>query len=121
MGASELIKNVVSTTVGHWIEGKAVTQGSRSQDVFNPATGEVARQVLLGGTDEVAAAVAAARRAAPAWANLPPIRRARVLNKFLEGMAGAVLAKIMVLVFIVIFIQRKPSGLFAMKGRSAEA
>ncbi len=44
-----------------------------------------------------------------------------VLNKFLEGMAGAVLAKIMVLVFIVIFIQRKPSGLFAMKGRSAEA
>ena len=44
-----------------------------------------------------------------------------VLNKFLEGIAGAVLAKIFVLVIIVIFIQRKPSGLFAMKGRSAEA
>jgi len=44
-----------------------------------------------------------------------------VLNKLLEGVAGAVLAKIAVLVFIVIFIQRKPSGLFAMKGRSAEA
>jgi len=44
-----------------------------------------------------------------------------VLNKFLEGMAGAVLAKIMVLVFIVVFIQKRPSGLFAMKGRSAEA
>jgi urea transport system permease protein len=44
-----------------------------------------------------------------------------VLNKFLEGIAGAVLAKIFVLVVIVIFIQRKPSGLFAMKGRSAEA
>ena len=44
-----------------------------------------------------------------------------VLNKFLEGMAGAVLAKIMVLAFIVIFIQKRPSGLFAMKGRSAEA
>ena len=44
-----------------------------------------------------------------------------VLNKLLEGVAGAVLAKIMVLVFIVVFIQRKPSGLFAMKGRSAEA
>jgi len=44
-----------------------------------------------------------------------------VLNKFLEGMSGAVLAKIMVLVFIVIFIQKRPSGLFAMKGRSAEA
>ncbi len=44
-----------------------------------------------------------------------------VLNKLLEGVAGAVLAKIAVLVFIVVFIQRKPSGLFAMKGRSAEA
>jgi urea transport system permease protein len=44
-----------------------------------------------------------------------------VLNKFLEGIAGAVLAKIMVLVFIVIFIQKRPQGLFALKGRSAEA
>ena len=44
-----------------------------------------------------------------------------VLNKFLEGLSGAVLAKIMVLVLIVVFIQRKPSGLFAMRGRSAEA
>ena len=44
-----------------------------------------------------------------------------VLNKLLEGVAGAVLAKIAVLVLIVIFIQRKPSGLFALKGRSAEA
>jgi len=44
-----------------------------------------------------------------------------VLNKFLEGFAGAVLAKIMVLVCIVIFIQKRPQGLFAMKGRSAEA
>ena len=34
---------------------------------------------------------------------------------------GAVLAKIMVLVFIVIFIQKRPQGLFALKGRSAEA
>jgi urea transport system permease protein len=44
-----------------------------------------------------------------------------VLNKLLEGWAGAVLAKIMVLLFIVIFIQKRPQGLFAMKGRSAEA
>jgi urea transport system permease protein len=42
-----------------------------------------------------------------------------VLNKFLEGWAGAVLAKIMVLVFIVVFIQKRPQGLFAMKGREA--
>jgi urea transport system permease protein len=36
-------------------------------------------------------------------------------------MAGAVLAKIAVLVFIIVFIQKRPQGLFAMKGRSAEA
>jgi urea transport system permease protein len=44
-----------------------------------------------------------------------------VINKLLEGVAGAVLAKIMVLVFIVVFIQKRPQGLFALKGRSAEA
>jgi len=44
-----------------------------------------------------------------------------VLNKWLEGWTGAVLAKIAVLVFIIIFIQKRPQGLFAMKGRSAEA
>jgi len=44
-----------------------------------------------------------------------------VLNKVLEGWQGAVLAKIMVLLFIVIFIQKRPQGLFALKGRSAEA
>jgi urea transport system permease protein len=44
-----------------------------------------------------------------------------VLNKLLEDWAGAVLAKIMVLVFIVLFIQKRPQGLFAVRGRSAEA
>jgi urea transport system permease protein len=44
-----------------------------------------------------------------------------VLNKLLEGWTGAVLAKIIVLVFIVVFIQRRPQGIFALKGRSAEA
>jgi urea transport system permease protein len=44
-----------------------------------------------------------------------------LLNKFLEGWTGAVLAKIAVLVFIIIFIQKRPQGIFAMKGRSAEA
>jgi urea transport system permease protein len=44
-----------------------------------------------------------------------------VVNKLLEGWSGAVLAKIMVLVLIVMFIQKRPQGLFALKGRSAEA
>ena len=43
-----------------------------------------------------------------------------VLNKLLEGWSGAVLAKIMVLAFIVVFIQKRPQGIFALKGRSAE-
>ncbi len=44
-----------------------------------------------------------------------------ILNKFIEGWAGAVLAKIAVLVFLIIFIQKRPQGIFAIKGRSAEA
>ena len=44
-----------------------------------------------------------------------------ILNKLLEGWTGAVLAKIAVLVLIIIFIQKRPQGIFAMKGRSAEA
>ncbi|WP_428503177.1 urea ABC transporter permease subunit UrtB [Roseateles sp.] len=42
-------------------------------------------------------------------------------NKLLEGMVGAVLAKIAVLVFIIVFIQKRPQGIFAMKGRVVEA
>jgi urea transport system permease protein len=64
--------------------------------------------VVLGGVGQLAGTVYAALGLG-------------VLNKLLEGWAGAVLAKIMVLVFIVIFIQKRPQGIFAMKGRSAEA
>jgi len=41
-------------------------------------------------------------------------------NKFLESVSGAVIAKIAVLVFIIFFIQRRPQGLFALKGRAVE-
>jgi urea transport system permease protein len=44
-----------------------------------------------------------------------------VINKFLEGLTGAVLAKIAVLLFIIVFIQKRPQGIFALKGRSVEA
>ncbi len=74
----------LTTDVGHWIAGtRAPGSGVRSQAVFNPATGAVARQVLLASEGDVNAAVAAARAAQPAWGELPPIRRARVLNAFL--------------------------------------
>jgi urea transport system permease protein len=43
-----------------------------------------------------------------------------IVNKLLEPMAGAVLGKIAILVFIILFIQRRPQGIFALKGRAAE-
>ncbi|MEY3760448.1 MAG: urea transporter permease subunit UrtB [Pseudomonadota bacterium] len=44
-----------------------------------------------------------------------------IANKFLEPFAGAVLAKILVLVFIILFIQKRPRGLFPQKGRAADS
>ena len=85
MGAAEAF--TTTTDIGHWIAGQRDSGASgRTQAVHNPATGAIARQVHLGGEREVAAAVAAADEAFPAWADTPPIRRARVLNKFLELM-----------------------------------
>ena len=43
-----------------------------------------------------------------------------ILNKFLEPVSGAILAKVVVLVIIILFIQKRPRGLFALKGRAAE-
>ncbi|MDH5377652.1 MAG: urea ABC transporter permease subunit UrtB [Gammaproteobacteria bacterium] len=54
------------------------------------------------------------------WGTLVGAMSLGVINKFLEPWAGAVLAKILVLVFIILFIQRKPRGLFPQKGRAAE-
>ena len=83
MGAPEAF--TATTEVGHFVNGRPVAStGGRRQPVWSPATGAVARQVALASSDEVAAAVAAAQAAFPAWADTPPIRRARVLNKFLE-------------------------------------
>ena len=44
-----------------------------------------------------------------------------IVNKFLEPFAGAVLAKIFVLIALILFIQKRPKGLFALKGRAVEA
>jgi urea transport system permease protein len=64
--------------------------------------------VVLGGVGQLAGTIIAALGLG--W-----------VNKFLEPWAGAVMAKIFILVFIVVFIQKRPQGLFAMRGRSAEA
>ncbi|MDM8355874.1 CoA-acylating methylmalonate-semialdehyde dehydrogenase [Pandoraea communis] len=73
--------------VVHYIQGQRVKGNSeRTQPVFNPATGASARQLVLGGVSDVEAAVASAKAAFPAWSDTPPIRRARVMLKFLELM-----------------------------------
>jgi malonate-semialdehyde dehydrogenase (acetylating)/methylmalonate-semialdehyde dehydrogenase len=70
--------------IGHYIGGRRITgQRVRTQDVFNPATGEVTGQVALAAAQEVGEAVAAARATFPHWAATPPIRRARLMNRFL--------------------------------------
>ncbi|MEI7784089.1 MAG: CoA-acylating methylmalonate-semialdehyde dehydrogenase [Betaproteobacteria bacterium] len=71
--------------IAHHINGQpsAGTSG-RQQSVTNPATGAVTAQVALASAAEVDRAVAAARAAFPAWAETPPLRRARVMFKFLE-------------------------------------
>ena len=82
MGATESFTSTLD--IGHHVGGRDVPGASgRRQAVWNPATGAVARHVALADVSEVDAAVAAAKKAFPAWADTPPIRRARVLNKFL--------------------------------------
>ncbi|MCK5793006.1 MAG: urea ABC transporter permease subunit UrtB [Alcanivorax sp.] len=54
------------------------------------------------------------------WGTFVAAMSLGVANKFVEPVAGAVLAKILILVFIILFIQRRPRGLFALKGRFVE-
>jgi malonate-semialdehyde dehydrogenase (acetylating)/methylmalonate-semialdehyde dehydrogenase len=76
---------MMSQKIGHFMGGAVVSGGgSREQAVTNPATGAVSAQVRLGSTADVHAAVAAAQAAFPAWSDLPPLRRARIMFKFLE-------------------------------------
>ena len=73
--------------VGHFIEGRRVPgTGTRTQPIFNPATGKEARTLRLGDVADVDAAVAAAKKAFRGWSETPPIRRARVMLRFLELM-----------------------------------
>jgi len=55
------------------------------------------------------------------WGTLLGALTLGVANKFLEPIAGAVLGKILLLIFIILFIQKRPRGLFALKGRAVEA
>ena len=87
--------------IGHYINGERVSAtGSRTQQVFNPATGAVTGDVQLASRAMVGEAVAAAQAAFPKWADMPAIRRARLMNRFLgllndhkEALAQAITAE----------------------------
>ena len=92
MAASKLPDEITDATVPagasgivpHWIGGRAVAGSGARLPVFDPATGIVMREVALATAADVQAAVASAREALPAWSQIPPMRRARVLNRFLS-------------------------------------
>jgi malonate-semialdehyde dehydrogenase (acetylating)/methylmalonate-semialdehyde dehydrogenase len=87
-----------SSLIPHFINGHAVAGSSgRTAEVYNPATGKVQAQVALASAAEAAQAVSAAQAAFPAWAETPPLQRARVLFRFkelLERHAGEIAAAI---------------------------
>ena len=71
------------TEIAHFINNARVAGTSgRSQPVFNPATGESERTVALASTDEVDRAVASSKAAWTTWSKTPPLRRARILDRF---------------------------------------
>ncbi len=75
----------MASEIQHFIGGRLVAgQSGRFAPVFNPATGGESGRVPLAGAEEMAAAVGAAQAAFPKWAATTPLRRARVLNRFLR-------------------------------------
>ena len=72
-------------SIFHFVDGKEFNgESKRSADVFNPATGEVQAKVSLASKSDVDSAIKVASKAFPAWADTPPITRARILFKFKE-------------------------------------
>ena len=71
--------------IAHYIAGQSFDgQSERRAPVYNPATGEQSASVRLANSADVDAAVQASLRAFPEWSLTPPLRRARILNKFLR-------------------------------------
>jgi malonate-semialdehyde dehydrogenase (acetylating)/methylmalonate-semialdehyde dehydrogenase len=70
------------TTIGHLINGESRSDNERTQDVYNPATGEVSKQVALASKQTVEEAIAAAKAAFPAWRDTPVGKRSAVMFRF---------------------------------------
>jgi malonate-semialdehyde dehydrogenase (acetylating)/methylmalonate-semialdehyde dehydrogenase len=83
--------------VGHFIDGEIRADDNRPQPVYNPATGEITKQVAMASRTTVEQAIAAAEAAFPAWRNTPPAKRARIMFNFkalLEQRADDIVALI---------------------------
>lgn len=71
-------------SVGHLINGEMNYSSDNTQDVFNPSSGTVTKQVLLADKQTVEEAIAAAKTAFPEWRDTPAVKRARVMFRFKE-------------------------------------
>ncbi len=74
---SKILESCPNFIGGEWIESKSVRT-----PVFNPSIGEVIAECPIGTAADVNAAVEAAQAAFPAWMDMPPVERARILAKF---------------------------------------
>src|SRR5687768_6496245 len=71
-------------TVPAWINGKPLAPAGRAGEVYNPATGQVTTRVPFCNAEFIDQAVQAASAAFPAWRDTPPVRRARVMQEYLN-------------------------------------
>ena len=74
------------TTIGHLINGETRQDTGRTQDVYNPATGEVSKQVSLASKETVEEAIAAAAAAFPSWRSTPVGKRTAVTGVISKSM-----------------------------------
>ncbi|MES2205582.1 MAG: CoA-acylating methylmalonate-semialdehyde dehydrogenase [Pseudomonadota bacterium] len=69
-------------TAGHFINGASLIDSTHTQDVYNPATGEVTKRVALASQATVEKAILSAQAAFPSWRETPPAKRARIMFQF---------------------------------------
>ena len=79
-------KPVELQTVPAWIGGRPISNAARFGDVYNPASGQITKRVAFADAAMIDSAVKAATAALPAWRDTPPLRRARIMQKFLQLM-----------------------------------
>ncbi len=84
MSSAERDELVCTNVVGHLIGSSLEAGGSRTTPVYNPATGRISREVQVADKATVERAVSVAAEAYPAWRQMPPVKRARIMFRFKE-------------------------------------